>query len=298
MESAPVGVTPLRRRSCLSVPGSSRPKLEKAAAIAADELVFDLEDSVAIERKAEARDAVVTLLAGGTLAGRAVAVRVNAVGTPWVEDDLEAVGRLGVRPLSVVVPKAERGEEIELVAGLLAAAEGEAGAGGPIRLQALIETATGIAAVGEIAAASPRLAALIIGYADLAASLGRSSERARDPQSWLSLQDAVLVAARAHGLEAIDGPWLETSVDDAFLRSARWARDLGFDGKWAIHPGQVGALNEVFQPDRSQVERAERILDALELSRREGSGATALDGMMIDEALAAAARRVLARAKG
>ncbi|HEY1854008.1 MAG TPA: CoA ester lyase [Solirubrobacterales bacterium] len=298
MESASLGAPPLRRRSCLSVPGSSQPKLEKAAAIAADELVFDLEDSVAIEQKIEARRAVAALIDSGALAGRAVAVRVNAVGTPWLEDDVEAIGRLAMRPLSVVLPKAERGEEIELVARLLDAAEGGPHAGGPIRLQALIETATGISEVGEIAAASRRLAALIIGYADLAASLGRSLQLARDPESWLSLQDAVLVAARGHGLQAIDGPWLGTSADDAFLRSARWARGLGFDGKWAIHPGQVGALNEVFLPDRSEVEWAERVLKALESSRGEGSGATALDGTMIDEALAATARRVLVRAKG
>ncbi|MBS1887477.1 MAG: CoA ester lyase [Actinobacteria bacterium] len=290
-------VTALGRRSCLSVPGSSSRKLEKAAALAADEFVLDLEDAVAAAEKADARRGVVDFLAGGGLNGRGVAVRVNALGSPWFEEDVRALGALARRPFSLVVPKVEGTAEIDVVAGLLGEAEAD-DRGEPIRVQALVETAAGVARAGAIATASERLDALIIGYADLAASLGRSPALARDPDSWLAVQDAVLIAARAAGCQAIDGPWLGVEVDEGFTRAARRAAELGFDGKWAIHPAQIDALNALFTPDEAEVDRAERVLAALDEAARAGAGAAALDGEMIDEALAVGARRILAKAQG
>ena len=279
------------RRSCLSVPASSPRKLQKVPGAGADEVVIDLEDGVAPSAKSSARSAAVAELA--TWTGPRVAVRVNAPRSPWCHADLIALAELDVLPCSVVVPKVESAGDLAFVDRLLDGVEAATGRTQPLRVQALIETAAGLARVQEIAAASDRLASLIVGYADLVASLGGM----RQLDHWLPAQDAVLVAARANGLQAIDGPYLGTAPDEAFLAAATRARDLGFDGKWAIHPGQVEALNDVFTPAAAEVDRAHAVLAALERAEREdGQGAVALDGEMVDEALRVGALRTLARA--
>jgi citrate lyase subunit beta / citryl-CoA lyase len=283
--------SPPSRRSCLSVPGSSERKLAKAAELTADEVVIDLEDAVAVGAKDDARAATVAALSDWT--GPGVAVRVNGPGTPWCHLDLAAIGALAELPASIVVPKVQSAGDLAFVDRLLDGVEAGAGLHAPLRVQALIETAAGLANVQEIAAASPRLDALILGYADLAASLGG----ARDLDAWLPAQHALLVAARANGVQAIDGPYLGVAPDAAFHAAAARARDLGFDGKWAIHPSQVDALNEAFTPREAEVQRARAIVAALERAEREsGEGAVTLDGEMLDEAVRAAALRVLARA--
>jgi citrate lyase subunit beta / citryl-CoA lyase len=286
---------PPSRRSCLSVPGSSERKLAKAIELSADEVVIDLEDAVAAGAKDEARAAVVTAL--GDWTGPGVAVRVNGPRTPWCHLDVAAVGALADMPASIVVPKVESAGDLAFVDRLLDGVEAGAGRERPLRVQALIETAAGLARVQEIAGASPRLDALILGYADLAASLGRSAAATSDLDAWRPAQETVLVAARAHGLQAIDGPYLGIAVDDAFTAAASRARDLGFDGKWAIHPSQVAALNELFTPSDEEITRARAVVEALDRAEREsGQGAVALDGEMLDEAVRVAALRVLARA--
>jgi len=167
-----------------------------------------------------------------------------------------------------------------------------------MRIQALIETAAGVDRLSEIAAGCSRLDALILGYADLSASLGRAAGAQAQLDSWRAIQDAVLVAARANDLSAIDGPYLGIAVDEGFTAAAQRARDMGFDGKWAIHPAQVSALNELFTPSAAEIEQARAIIEALEQAEREGGrGAVALDGEMLDEAVRVAALRVLARAQ-
>jgi citrate lyase subunit beta/citryl-CoA lyase len=278
-------MSPPARRSCLSVPGSSERKLAKAAGLAADEVVIDLEDAVAVDAKDDARAATVAALQAWT--GGGVAVRVNAPGTPWCHLDLAALAALPELPASIVVPKVQSAGDLAFVDRLLDGVE--AGARVPLRVQALIETAAGLANLHEIAAASPRLDALILGYADLAASLGGK----RELDHWLPAQHAVVVAARANGLQAIDGPHLGVSPDDAFHAAVARARDLGFDGKWAIHPSQVDALNAAFTPDEAEVARARAIVAALDSAQE---GAVSLDGEMLDEAVRVAALRLLARA--
>jgi citrate lyase subunit beta/citryl-CoA lyase len=285
------------RRSCLSVPGSSGKMVAKAPGLGADELVLDLEDAVAPDAKADARDLVVAALADGRVPAERVAVRVNAPGTPWCHADLIALAGAAVPPASVVVPKVEGPGDLAFVDRLLDGVERAAGAARPLRVQALIETALGLTRVVDIAAASPRLAALILGYADLGASLGRSPAGAQDLDGWRPAQHAVLAAARAAGLQAIDGPYLGTAPDAAFLAAARRARDAGFDGKWAIHPSQVPALNDCFTPTADELERARAVVAALHAAERDaGAGAVALDGQMLDEAVRVAALRTLARA--
>jgi citrate lyase subunit beta/citryl-CoA lyase len=285
------------RRSCLSVPASSPRKLEKAPALGADELVLDLEDGVAPAAKDDARAALVDLLGDLTWSAGAVAVRVNAAGSPWAHLDLAALASLPALPDSVVVPKVESAADLAFVDRLLDGAEAAAGRAHRIRVQALIETAAGLDRLSEIAASSARLDSLILGYADLAASLGRSKAAAAELDLWLPAQETLLAAARANGLQAIDGPYLGIAVDAGFEAAAARARELGYDGKWAIHPAQVARLNDLFAPTPTELEHARAVLAELERAERRGEGAVALDGEMLDEALRVAAERVVARAQ-
>jgi len=264
-------------RSVLCVPGSSARMLDKALSSAADQVVIDLEDAVSPDAKNDARALTAAFLSD--LADRdRVAVRVNGRGTEWSQADLESVGPL-VR--SVVLPKVESGDDLAFADALLP--DG-------VQVQALIESAAGLVRLDEICAASTGLSALIIGYADLGVSLQRGS--GCPPSQWIPAQERVLWAARAAGIAAIDGPHLGVRVDEEFTAAVQHAAAVGFDGKWVIHPAQIDTVNEAFSPTQSEIDWARRVIEALD-----GAGAVQLDGRMLDEALAAGARRVLARAK-
>jgi citrate lyase subunit beta/citryl-CoA lyase len=266
--------------------------LEKAVGLEADEIVVDLEDSVAPEAKEQARAQVAGFLAREGFTAAAVAVRVNPLASPWGERDVvELVQGAGKRIDSLIVPKVERPEDVVEVQRLLES-EGERTAG--VRLQALIETAAGLLHVGEIAAASPLLESLILGYADLAASLGRAPGTPK-PDSWSYAQETLLVAARAAGLQAIDGPYLDVKDQAGLRQRAEQVQALGFDGKWAVHPDQLRIINTTFTPTAEQIDRAQAILDAL--GRAHGRGAIQLHGEMIDEASRKLALQVVARGR-
>ena len=286
------------RRSCLSVPGSSERMLAKARTLSADEIVIDLEDAVVPSQKDEARAATIAALREEGWHARSLAVRVNATGTPWFERDVrELAGAAGDGLDSLIVPKAESASGLEKVELLLESSEGGAGRSRALGLQALIETARGLVNVDEIAAASPRLEALIIGYADLAASLGRPPGVRHDPDRWSWTLEAVVVAARAAGIQAIDGPHLQIADLDGLRSAAARARELGYDGKWALHPSQLDPLLEIFSPTAEELDTARAILSALdEAEGAGGAGAAMLDGEMVDEASRKLALQVLARA--
>jgi len=286
-----------RRRSCLSVPASNERKMAKALAGPADEVVFDLEDSVAVDAKDRARELLVAVLRTQPASSwRRIAVRVNPARSPWCHRDVAALAALPDLPGSIVVPKVESAGDLAFVDRLLDGVEAASGRPRQIGVQALVETATGLANVTEIARAGERLEALLLGYADLAASLGLTAAPERRLELWLPAQQMLLVAARAAGVQAVDGPHLGVDVDDGFAAGVRRARDLGFDGKWAIHPRQLDALNEAFTPTQDEARYAGDVLAALERGRRQGgAGAALLDGQMLDEAIAVAARRVLAQ---
>jgi len=271
--------------------------LAKAPTRGADEIIIDLEDAVALSAKDEAREIVVAALDEPQWQGVQTAVRVNAPRTPWCHADVIALAAHPTAPSSIIVPKVESAADLAFIERLLDGVEAATQTSTPMRVQALIENAAGVANVNEIAAASPRLDSLILGYADLSASLGRARGAMAELDSWRALQDALLVAARANDVSAIDGPYLGVKVDESFMAAADRARDMGFDGKWAIHPAQVAALNELFTPTEEEVEKARAVIDALEAAEREGgAGAVAVDGQMLDEAVRVAALRVLARA--
>ncbi len=285
------------RRSCLSVPGSSAKMLAKAASLPADEIVIDLEDAVAATAKDEARALVLDALAAGRMEGRTVAVRVNGLDTPWCHRDVVALadGAAAGAVATLIIPKAQAAADVLWVERLLDMIGPQAD---HVRLQALIETAEGLRRCGEIAAAGERLESLIIGYADLRASLGRPADPDEPAHSWSYAQEAVLVAAKAAGLQAIDGPNLRVDDPAGLQAWATHARALGYDGKWAIHPSQLETLNATFTPAAEEIERAHRIVAALESAEADaGRGAVSLAGEMIDEALRKQAYEVLARAR-
>ncbi len=281
------------RRSCLSVPASSAKMLAKARTLAADELVLDLEDAVAPEEKEGARAALVAALAEG-FGARTVSVRINAVGTPWCDRDVVAVAEAAGRVDCLTIPKVESPGDAEVVARLLDMAEQRAGGGRRLGLEALVETAAGLARAAEIAHASPRLEALILGFADLGASLGMPPAGSAGEDRWHFARGTLAVAARAAGLQAIDGPHLAIDDAEGLRTEAARARALGYDGKWAIHPSQLESLNAMFTPAPGEVERATAVLDALAAS---DAGAARLDGEMIDEASRKLAEQIVARAE-
>ena len=280
------------RRSSLSVPGSSERMLSKAVGLPADEIVIDLEDAVAAGQKEQAREFVAEFLSRERSVNAAVAVRVNALASPWGERDVvELVQRAGKQIDSLILPKVERLEDVAEAERLLNA---QGGPGRDVRLQALVETAAGLLRVGEIAPASERLEALILGYLDLAASLGRAPGMTA-PASWLYAQESVLVAARAYGLQMIDGPYLEIRDDEGLRLRVEHVRALGFDGKWAVHPDQLAIINAGFTPAAAEIARARAILEALD--HAEERGAVELQGEMIDEASRKLALQVIARGR-
>ena len=277
------------RRSCLSVPASPASKLAKGLTLQADEVIVDLEDSVAPERKTEARAAVADALRTAEWRATTVSVRVNDMSSAWCEEDIRTVVGAGSRLDSVVVPKAERAESLTEVDRLITEAEPERAQ--QVGIQALIETARGLRDAHEIASSSPRLEALILGPADMSVSLGFPSPE--EGTHWDFVRGAVLVAARAAGLQAIDGPYLQVDDPEGLEKSAMLARKLGFDGKWALHPAQVEILDYLFTPTAEELGRAHAIFEALD----RGDGATTLDGEMIDEASRKRAEQLLARSR-
>ncbi|GAB3385443.1 HpcH/HpaI aldolase/citrate lyase family protein [Amycolatopsis echigonensis] len=284
------------RRCCLSVPASDSHKIDKALSGAADEVVLDLEDSVPPGEKAAARQALIRRFSPLEVVGKRLSVRVNAPGTPWCHADVAACAAAGPALQSIVVPKVESAGDLAFIDRLLDGVEAAADREERLGVQALVESAAGLGNLAEIVESSPRLEGLVIGYADLAASLGRLGDTGLD--SWLPAQHQVLVAARSAGIAAVDGPYLRTDTDPQFTAAVARAAGLGFDGKWVIHPSQIDDVVSAFTPSPEQLGHAQRVVDALAAAHARGAGAVDVDGRMIDEALAVEARRVLARAGG
>jgi citrate lyase subunit beta / citryl-CoA lyase len=288
----PPGLAP--RRTCLTVPGSSERFLAKARLVAADEVILDLEDSVAPGVKQQAREFVSTALAVGWPRHQLLAVRVNGAISPWAYQDVIAVAEhSGGRLDAIVLPKVSAPAHVIWLDLLLGQIEQAAGLEpGRLAIEAQIEDAAGLAAVDQIATASPRLAALIFGPADFMASLGMRSLRiGAQPEDYAG-GDAfhyplmkILLAARAAGLQAIDGPYAAIGDIDGLTAASASVAALGFDGKWVVHPDQIEPVNGAFSPGQAEYDRAELILEAYEHATDvQGRGAVMLDGEMIDEA--------------
>src|SRR4051812_5832862 len=283
------------RRTCLSVPGSSDKMIEKAKGLPADEVFLDLEDAVAPDAKAEARARVASALAEPGWAGQLRGVRVNDWTTPWTHADvIEVVAAAGAHLDLVVLPKVTDASHVQALDLLLTQLEITHGLPvGRIGVEAQIENAQGLTNVDAIAAA-PRVQALVLGPADMMASLNMRTLVVGEQPEGYDVGDAyhhvfmrILVAARTHGINAIDGPFLKVRDVEAFRRIAGRSAALGYDGKWVLHPDQIVAGNEIFSPRQDDYDRAELILDAYEwhISGAGGArGAVMLGDEMIDEA--------------
>lgn len=279
---------PRPRRSVLFMPGSNARAMEKARALAADGLIFDLEDSVAPDGKEAARAQIAAALGRGGYGGRELLLRVNGTGTLWHEDDLRFAATL---PLDgVVLPKVEDAREVRDSATALAASGAPAG----LALWCMMETPRAFLHAEAIAAASDRLAGLIIGTEDLAKDLGARARPDRLP--FIAALGIALIAARASGLCALDAVYPDFTDDDGFAAQCRQGRDLGFDGKTLIHPRQIAIANAAFAPEPREIEAARRVIAAFDAAAAAGRGVAMLDGRMIERLHADAARRLLALA--
>jgi len=270
--------------------------LEKAMGLDVDEVFFDLEDAVAPDAKESARSNVVTAAREGRWDGKTVGVRVNDWTTQWTHRDVvDVVSAAGARVDVLVLPKVETPAHVTALDLLLGQVEAAAGLEvGRIGLEVQIESALGLMNIAAIAAASTRTESLVFGPADFMASVNMRSLVVGEQPDGYDVGDAyhfalmsILVAARAHGLQAIDGPYLQVRDVDGFRRSARRSAALGYDGKWVLHPDQVSAANDVFTPSQQDFERAEAILTAYEHATSAAGGhrgAVMLGDEMIDEA--------------
>lgn len=296
-------------RSLLAVPASSRKMVEGALASGADEVFLDLEDAVAPGRKAGARGDVVGALKELDWGGRPTLFRANALDTRWFYRDVVEVAEAAGDALdAILVPKVNRPEDLHAVAVLLDGIEMEKGLGpGSIGLEAQIETAEGLTNAEAIARSTGRLRALHFGPGDFAASAGMPQTSLGTRDEWDEAypghrfgyaMQRIVVAARAAGLRALDGPVADHRDEEGLRAACRMARALGFDGKWCIHPAQVPVVNEVFSPTEDEVSWARKVVGAYEEANAAGSGAVSVDGQMVDAASIRMARRTLDLAPG
>jgi citrate lyase subunit beta / citryl-CoA lyase len=283
------------RRSCLAVPGSSPRFLEKAQSLPADQVFLDLEDACAPLVKESARHAIVDALNTGDWGGKIRVVRVNDWTTHWTyRDVITVVEGAGANLDCLMLPKVQDAEQVKALDLLLTQIEKTVGLPvGRIGIEAQIENAMGLVNVDAIAAASPRLETIIFGPADFMASINMKSlvvgeqppGYPADAYHYILMR--ILIAARAHDLQAIDGPYLQIRNPDGYREVARRAAALGFDGKWVLHPDQIAAANEIFSPSQEDYDHAELILDAYDWCTSEAGGAKGsamLGDEMIDEA--------------
>jgi malyl-CoA/(S)-citramalyl-CoA lyase len=307
-------------RSELAVPGTNVRAMAKAPTLGADLVFLDLEDAVAPDDKERARANVIEALLGQDWTRCAVSVRVNGLDTHWCYRDIvDVVEQAGEVLDTVLVPKVGSASDVEFVATLLDQIEQRNGwPAGRIGIHILIETAKGMANVEAISRARPdRLEAMVFGVADYAASVrarttnigganpdyavltdadGSTGERALHwGDQWHFGISRIVAACRAEGLRPIDGPFGDFEDAEGFRAAARRAAALGCEGKWAIHPSQVTLANEVFTPSDAEIDQARRILDAMEHAAKEGKGAVALDGRLIDAASIRMAEQLIAK---
>jgi citrate lyase subunit beta/citryl-CoA lyase len=268
------------------MPSSNDRALEKAKALPVDALILDLEDAVAPDAKEVAREKACAAVRSGDYGRRELTVRVNAIGTQWHDADLAAVSAAG--PDAIVVPKVNSAEEVR---SLVAAMEA-AGAPAHTMLWAMVETPVAVLHAEEIARASERLACLVLGTNDLNKELGATFVAGRAPL--LTAISLALLAARAAGIAVVDGVYNDVKDAEGFRAECEQGRDLGFDGKTLIHPGQVEVCNEVFAPSAAQVEDARAVIAAFEAARAEGQGVATVNGRLVENLHVDIARKVLA----
>ncbi|MBM3643252.1 MAG: CoA ester lyase [Alphaproteobacteria bacterium] len=277
------------RRSVLYMPGANTRALEKARTLAADALIFDLEDAVAPDAKVAARANVVAAARSRSYGRREIAIRCNGLATAWGRDDIAAIAGSGADAL--LVPKVESAADVAAVVAALDAAAAPAG----MAVWAMMETPLGILRAAEIAGAHPRLRLFVMGTNDLVKDM-----RARHTPLRLPMVTALgiaMLAARAHGLTILDGVYNDIQDADGFRAQCVQGLEMGFDGKTLIHPSQVEPCNEVFAPSATELTQAARIVEAFAAAEAAGKGVATVDGRMIENLHVEQARRALALAE-
>ncbi|MGP1397508.1 MAG: HpcH/HpaI aldolase/citrate lyase family protein [Inquilinaceae bacterium] len=277
------------RRSLLYMPGSNARALDKGRSLPADGLILDLEDAVAPDAKAAARDQVVDAVRQGGYGNRELLIRVNGLDTDWGEADIAAVAGAGAH--GVLLPKVDDAESVRRAESLLS----KAGAPGDLALWCMMETPLGILNAAAIAGASPRLGGMVMGTSDLAKDLHAAHTAERLPM--ITALGLCVLAARAHGLAIIDGVHLDLEDADGFAAVCRQGVELGFDGKSLIHPKQVEAANRAFAPSADEIAYSRKIIDAHAAAAAEGKGVVVVDGRLVENLHVENARRLVALAE-
>ncbi|MEY4513268.1 MAG: hypothetical protein RLZZ450_5390 [Pseudomonadota bacterium] len=276
------------RRSVLYMPGANVRALEKAKGIAADALILDLEDAVAPDAKATARDNVVKALAEGGYGKRELFLRINGLETPWGHADALAAAKS--KADVVLVPKVESAAQVRQVATIL----DQAGAPASLSIWVMMETPLGVLNAAEIAQSHPRLAGFVLGTNDLAKDLRCDHTPLRLPM--ITSLGIALLAARGYGLSIVDGVYNDLENEAGFNESLLQGKELGFDGKTLIHPKQVARANEVFAPSAADVEKARKMIAAYEEAIAQGKGVAVVDGKMVENLHVVRARQDVALA--
>lgn len=281
---------PIRpRRSVLYMPGSNPRALEKARALPADGLIFDLEDAVAPDAKDAARSLILEALSQGGYGDREILLRVNSLSSGWGKDDLKAAARSGAH--GVLLPKVESAAMVREAEALLI----EAGAPADQTIWCMMETPIGILRAAEIAGASARLGGFVMGTSDLAKDLHAAHTQMRLPM--LVSLGTCLLAARAYGLAILDGVHLDLNDEEGFAESCRQGQELGFDGKTLIHPKTIDAANRIFAPSEAELAWAEKIIAAFAEARAQGAGVAVVDGKLVEQLHVDMAERTTALAR-
>ncbi len=277
------------RRSVLYMPGSNARAQEKAKSIPADAIILDLEDAVAPDAKSAARETVCNSVQQGGYGGREMIIRINSLDTPWGLEDLQAA--VSVQPDAILVPKVESAEMVHKVESLMVAS----GALATTAIWCMIETPRGILKVADIAAASTRLGALVMGTSDLVKDVHARHTPLRLPM--LTALSLSILAARAEGLAVLDGVYLDLQDTEGFRNACVQGLEFGFDGKTLIHPSQVEPCNEVYAPDAAEVDLSRRIIEAFAAAEKEGKGVVVVDGKLVENLHVDNAKRVVALAE-
>ena len=275
-------------RSVLYIPGSKARALEKATGLAADAIIFDLEDAVAIEEKANARKLLAESLQALDYGTRARLVRINALSTEWGADDLDVIA--ATRPEAILLPKVDEAAHVEALARLLDARPETA----ETRIWAMMESPLGVLNAHSIACA-PRMAGFIMGTNDLAKDMGARFRADRLPL--LSALQLPLIAAKAAGIVAVDGVYNAFKDEDGLRAECEQGRDMGFDGKTLIHPAQLAIANAVFAPSEGEIDLARRQIAAFDAATARGEGVAVVDGNIVENLHIVTARQVLAKAE-
>ena len=274
------------RRSVLYMPGSNPRALEKARTLAADGLILDLEDAVAPDAKEEARKQVVDAVKAGGYGARELQIRVNSLATPWGQADVAAAASSGAH--AVLIPKVESADTVRQVEAIMVAN----GAPADMAIWCMMETPRGMLRAEEIAGSTPRMGGFVMGTSDLAKDLHCAHTRDRLPM--ITSLGLCLLAARAYGLAALDGVYLDLNDDAGFEAACQQGLELGFDGKTLIHPKTIDTANRIFAPAEKEIEWSKKIIAAHAEASAAGKGVVVVDGKLVENLHVENARRIVA----